>query len=300
MEGGKKLGEGKQGIAYDLCEGESLCSMLETMKVNKITVFTLDGESEVDPKEYLKKIKKQKNMVVKVFKQKGFLSKKTIEKEFFDEMESNVRVAKILNKTTVCSKKELGIYVEGSRSFYAIVGIKCDNEYEMTNPKKFVKDILEMLEPLNESLYHNDIKHDNVVKCGTKFTLIDWGGVSDIDTIDVKSTITTSPIKLYLSNFSYIVSKNIFIYKLSSSIKSNPHFKEHYKRIMKEFEEESAQSKKVLLQKFHKTHDVFQLGMTLLILCIMNDLEVSKYKDLIETLTSLKNPLTPKEAMSAI
>ena len=300
MEGGKKLGEGKQGIAYDLCEGESLCSMLETMKVKKITVFTLDGEIEVDPEEYLTKIKKQKHMFVKIFKPKGFLSKKSLEKEFFDEMESNVRVAKILNKTTVCSKKELGIHVEGSRSFYAIVGIKCDNEYEMTNPKKFVQDILEMLEVLNESLYHNDIKDDNVVKCGTKFTLIDWGGISDIDTLDIKSTTTTSPMKMYLDNTGSTIAKNIFTYKLSSTIKGHPDFKEQYKRIIKEFEEESAQSKKVLMQKFHKTHDVFQLGMTLLILCIKNDLEVSKYKDLIETLTSLKTPLTAKEAMSAI
>jgi hypothetical protein len=299
MEGGKKLGEGKQGIAYDLCEGESLCSMLETMKVKKITVFTVDGETEVEPEEYLKKIKKQKNMFVKVFKPKGFLSTKSLEREFFDEMESNVRVAKVLNKS-IPSNKELGIHVEGSKTFYAIIGLKCDNEYEMTNPKKFVKDILEMLEVLNESLYHNDIKDDNIVKCGAKFTLIDWGGISDINTLDIKSTVTSSPMKMYLDNTSYILVKNIFTYKLSSTIKSNPDFKEQYNRIMKEFEQESAQSKKVLMQKFHKTHDVFQLGMTLLILCIKNGLEVSKYKDLIETLTSLKNPLTAKEAMSAI
>jgi hypothetical protein len=300
MEGGQKLGEGKQGIAYDLCEGESLCSMLETMNIKKITVFTLDGEVQVDPEEYLSKLKKRKNSFAKVFKPKGFLSKKSLEKEFFDEIESNVRVAKVLNKTTISAEKELGVHVEGSTSFYAIVGLKCDNKYEMTNPKKFVKDILEMLEVLNESLYHNDIKDDNIVKCGTKYTLIDWGGISDIDTLDVKSTTTTSPMKMYLHNTSSVIAKNIFTYKLPSDIKSNPELKEQYKRIIKEFEEESAQSKKVLLHKFHKTHDVFQLGMTLLILCITNDLDISKYKDLIETLTSLKKPLTAKEAISII
>ena len=68
---------------------------------------------------------------------------------------------------------------------------------------------------------------------------------------------------------------------------------------MSEFEEEIRTYYKTdLIKKFYGTHDVFQLGIVLLYFIIEEKLSYTKYKPLIEKLTSLKEPLTAKEAIS--
>jgi len=68
---------------------------------------------------------------------------------------------------------------------------------------------------------------------------------------------------------------------------------------MSEFEYEiKTYYKKDLVKKFHGTHDIFQLGITLFYFIIEEKLDYEKFKPLIEKLTSLKEPLTAKQAIT--
>jgi serine/threonine protein kinase len=301
MEGGGIIGEGVHGIAYDLClsTSESFCDLVDKLTITEVTLYTVDGPKKINNDDFLTLVHRRGKYYAKVLKPKGPISLSSAKKEFLQEIQSNRLILELLDDSMVTVfPNELGAHIKGSKEIYVIFGKKCNNVYSVNNIKKFGKDILEMLVVLNKKYAHNDIKPDNIVKCGTKFKLIDWGAVSQIDKITSKASITTSPMKVYLEyGFAY-VTKNIFASKLSSSIKNNPKFKEQYTRIMKEFEEEINSTKVALKKKFHATHDVFQLGITMIYVIISEDLDYEKARPLIEKLTSLKEPLTAEQAIS--
>jgi len=302
IQGGAKLGEGAHGSAYDLClsDNESFCNLVDKLTIKKVTLYTYDEIKVIEPSEFIKLVHRKGKYFAKTFKTKGTFSLSSAKKEFLAEIKSNKLISEILQPDMITfNPDELGAHIEGSQEIYVIFGKKCDNKYEVKNIKKFGKDILECLVTLNDKYLHNDIKDDNIVKCGTKYKLIDWGAVSDINHPSIRTTKTTSPMKVYLEYGFAFVTKSIFTKKVPLEIKNTTEFKENYKRIMIEFEENlDMYNKTDLKKKFNGTHDVFQLGMTMLILTIERKLDYEKNKSLIEKLTSLKEPLTAKEAIS--
>jgi hypothetical protein len=302
MEGGAKLGEGVQGIAYDLClsDNDSFCNLVDKLSIKKVTLYDLEGYHDISPEDFIKLVHRKGKYFAKVFKKKGLISLSSAKKEFFDEIEKNKLILKVLDEDIITfSADELGAHIEGSQELYVIFGKKCNNQYPKTHIKKLGKDILEILVKLNETYLHNDIKYDNIVRCGTKYKLIDWGAISSVNNPVAKTSMTTSPMKVYLRHGFAFVTKNIFTSKVSPKIKNTQEFKEQYSRIMSEFEEEiRTYYKSDLIKKFYATHDVFQLGIVLLYFIIEENLSYTKYKPLIEKLTSLKEPLTAKEAIS--
>jgi DNA-binding transcriptional regulator YbjK len=106
-------------------------------------------------------------------------------------------------------------------------------------------------------------------------------------------------MKVYLEYGLAFVTKTVFTKKVDAATKKMPEFQEQYKRIMAEFQENlDKYTKKDLIKKYRGTHDVFQLGMTILILVLERNLNLEKVKDIIEKMTSLNNPITAKEAIS--
>lgn len=77
---------------------------------------------------------------------------------------------------------------------------------------KFCEDILESLVVLNSRGYrHNDIKWENIVKCGDKFTLIDWGFCDRLDKIIQYGDMgSINPIKLYILNKKFVTAEHFF------------------------------------------------------------------------------------------
>jgi serine/threonine protein kinase len=302
MEGGAKLGEGAHGAAYDLCltDNESFCHMVDELSMKKVTLYTYNEVKLIEPSEFVNLVHRKGKFFAKLFKPKGLFSLSSARKEFLAEIRSNRLISQVLEPEMLTFHvDELGAHIEGSKEMYVIFGKKCDNKYVVKNIKKFVKDILESLVVLNKEYLHNDIKDDNIVKCGTKFKLIDWGGATSVNSPISRTSKTTSPIKIYLEYGFACIPRRVFTRNVYPDIKSKPEFKEQTARIMSEFEYEvSSYYKKDLVNKFHGTHDVFQLGMTMLILILKHDLDYEKFKPLIEKLTSLKEPLTAKQAIS--
>lgn len=302
MEGGAKLGEGAHGSAYDLClaDEDSFCHLVDKLTIKKVTLYSYEGSESIEPSDFIKLVHRKGKYFAKLFKVKGTFSSSSARKEFLAEIKSNKIVSEVLDSSMITfDKDELGAHIEGSKEMYVIFGKKCDNNYEVKNIKKFGKDILECLVILNTNYLHNDIKQDNIVKCGTKYKLIDWGAVSSVEHPASKTSKTTSPMKVYLEYGFAFVTKQIFTKKVIPETRNMPEFQEQYKRIMSEFNYEvSTYYKKDLVEKFHGTHDVFQLGMTMLILVLERKLDYEKVRPLIEKLTSLKEPLTAKQAIS--
>jgi len=302
MKGGAKIGEGMHGIVYDLCNKgiQSFCKIIENSDISKITLYTVDGTKQIESSELFKITQQKGKLLAKIFKQKPFFSMSSAKIEFLQEIESNTKVSKILNNDLLTFfPDQLGVHIEGSDEMFVLFGIKCNNNFKVSNIKKFGKDILETLVVLNKEYLHNDVKEDNIVKCGNDYKLIDWGAVTSIDNPKSRTPKTTSPMKVYLEWGMAFVTKYIFTKDIHSSIKKTPEFKEQYLRIMNEFNYEvSTYYKEDLKKKFYGTHDVFQLGITMLVLVITENLDYQKSKSLIEKLTSLKEPLTAKEAIS--
>jgi hypothetical protein len=302
MEGGAKLGEGGHGVAYDLClaDNESFCDMYDKLNVKKVTIYTSDDKKEVSLEEFSTFIHRRGKYFVKILKPSAKFSLKSASSEFKDEIKAHRIVSNILDPEMYTFNKDLiGAHIEGSKTLYVVFGNKCNNDYSIKNIKKFGKDVLETLVILNKTHLHNDIKIDNIIKCGTKYKLIDWGALSDIDHPSSRTSKTTSPMKVYLEYGFAFVTKTIFTKKVNPETKQRPEFQEQYKRIMTEFQENiQTYTKKDLIKKYHGTHDVFQLGITMLIVVLEQKLNYEKVKDIIEKLTSLNNPITAKEAIS--
>ena len=80
----------------------------------------------------------------------------------------------------------------------------------------------------------------------------------------------------------------------------SPHFQENVARINRELYEvlRTTTDRATLFERYKESFDVFMTGMTALHSVILLNLDYAKYKDVIERLTSLRNPLNAKEALS--
>jgi hypothetical protein len=320
--GGAKLGEGAQAIAYDVYSesDESLYSLTKD-KTNKIELFFPDGKTETlsSPEEiekFLESLKSLTNSIAKVLKPKGFFSFENINKNFIEELDINRTIINLYGLKN--AKKYLtlaGIEIHGKSvsaaiftgegsKVYAIFNNKCNGNYDM-DIKQFATDILESLSHLPSN--HNDIKLDNIVRCSDRYKLIDWGKNAPRHKLIRASSTTTNPIKFYLMYKLSTVAKMIFTKMKPSGVHwfnfnettKTDEFKEIYNKIMAEFQEEiKTNSRSNIMKKFTDTFDVFAFGMTVLYAVIHFKLDFQKYKPLIEALTSLKDPLNAKQGLA--
>jgi hypothetical protein len=319
--GGDKLGEGGRSIAYDLYSesGDSLYSLAKENNTSEIELIFPDGKTEIleNSDQFLESLKSSKQSIGKIIKPSGFLSLITTKSNFMGEIENNQKIInayglKNAKKYTTLTGIELdgknvsGAIFSGKKSIHAIFNVKCVSKYDM-DIKQFTVDILESLNHFSEN--HNDIKLDNIVKCSDKYKLIDWDKTGARDKVIRATTYTTNPVKLYLIyGVSSIVKLTFgtqhFINKQSvgfpvKGVASSSEFKELYSRIMKEYEEEiSSKTKKELLENYKDTFDTFSVGMTLFYAIYHFKLDYQKYRSLINSLTSLKDPLNAKQALA--
>ena len=318
--GGALLGEGVQGKTYDLgcdTEGESMCLMLENNNVSEIRLELEDGsffslQTKEDIDDFINFLHTVTGKIAKIFKPVGFFSTKTLQNKLDEEIEFNKSVNKLYGRTArryVTSDplkgfRKLSIVgaimtVKGQGLFFVVFGTKCTNVYDI-DIKQFVIDILLSLVKLEESGYfHNDIKLDNIVRCSERYKLIDWGKLGTEKQIG--TTMFTSPAKLYINGYSQIVSRNTFRLSRNKQIINNPLFRETNKRVVEEFNElVRDNTRDQIREMFKRTHDTFMFGNTILQAIILYNLDYAKYKPIVDSLTSLKEPLTPTQALKVV
>ena len=318
MTGGALLGEGAQGITYDLgcdTEGLSMCTMLETNNVSEIRLelesgdfVLLNTKSDID--DFIQFLHSTTGKIAKMFKPAKIFTMKTLQNKLDEEIDFNKTVNKIYGRVTsryltsdpLKGFRKLSIVgaivvVNGTPLLFVIFGTKCTNVYDI-DMKMFVSDILLSLVKLESAGYsHNDIKLDNIVRCSQRYKLIDWGKLSNTDK-EFGTTIFTNTIKWYTLGYSQIVSKNIYKLSKHKNVRDAPLFKQNNKRIAEEFADVvSNNTREQLKEIFKGKYDVFMFGNTILQAVILYNLDYEKYKPLIDRFTSLKNPLNASQAL---
>ena len=316
--GGAFLGEGVQGKTYDMgcdTEGESMCTMLEKNNVSEIRLELDNGEfvslkTKEDIDEFIQFLHTVTGKIAKMFKPAKLFSMKTLQSKVDEEVDFNKTINKLYGRTAkryltsdpVKGFRKLSIVgavvtVNGTPLLFVVFGTKCTNVYDM-DMSHFITDILLSLVKLQAVGYsHNDIKLDNIVRCSDRYKLIDWGKLSNTDK-EFGTTIFTSPIKWYLLGYSKILSKNIYRLSKHKVVRDHPLFKANNKRIAEEFNEVvKTHTRDELKEKFKDTYDTFMFGNTILQAAIIYNLDYEKYRPLVESMTSLENPLNAEMAL---
>lgn len=316
--GGKLLGYGAHGIAYNVgdSEGESFYKIIKRSPIKSLKIYSSDGffKSYSSPDailEFTEYIKHTENKIAKILK-----PTKTINEDFEIELAENRRVIDIFDEfantyltiyplSNIFGKDVIGIVVTfiNDNKIYAIFGNKCENNYSM-NLDKFIVDILESIEILQINSYqHNDIKLDNIVKCGDRYKLIDWAQCALItDTKKIGSLIGTSPMRWYINGYSSLISKSLISYRTTMrnyGFSRSDYYKRVVTRILNEFDREILVNPdhSYLATKYAYSFDIFMLGMAILNCVYKYKLDFEKYKAVIFKFTSLKNPV--KNAIEA-
>ncbi len=319
------LGEGAHGKTYDAgCgNGESLCSLLERKEPTAITLYTSTGQSELtqesDIKDWITWVRGLRNVIAKTFKPGHGFGQKSLQSKLEEELEANGRIlmaygaaaAEFLTIAPISGFRDheiTGAVVDSSEDpLYIVFGHKCSNSFK-AEPRALVRDILKSLKVLQSAnMAHNDIKLDNIVLCGDKYKLIDWGNAT-VMKYGVKtqgSPFTTSPLRWYTLGKSALASKlwmegRVLIGKRNVLLK--PLFVETITRIKTQFEAVllAENDRKKLYKKYARSFDVFAVGMMLLYTVYDQDLDYEKYKPLIEKLTNLLEPLDAASALRLI
>jgi serine/threonine protein kinase len=319
------LGEGFHGKTYRLgatVKGDSLSKILEHKHILKIKLYTSDSLEEVyliekaDIDEFVNFILSRKGAIAKVFKSIFLATGVTKQQDLEDELNVNRKIinyygnkaSKFLTIAPVTgfrNYKLVGFYATFAKqeTVYVALGSECDNKYSM-NINKFTVDILESLVVLQEAGYqHNDIKLDNIVRCKGVYKLIDWGQASSVEEFKFGDMICTNPIKWYINGFPSLVSRKLMDYRtamVNSPYEKSDIFQEKNKQIIAEFKEiiEEEPDIHVLRKKYKLNLDVFMVGMTLLHAVFRYNLDYTKYRHLIDRLTSITHPWrSAKEAL---
>jgi len=327
----RKLGEGMQGIAYNLknIPGEEsfLSSLPRALMIRSVILhlYNPSGDSTVtldDRKiqSFLDVLAEKKNIIVKVLKKTGTEADHVLEQE----VESNRAILNIYGDSaeeflTIAPITGFELYKVMAAVFHmtdgtvkhTIFGIKCNNRYSMNLPK-LMKDVLDSLLILESKEYeHNDIKLDNLVLCSNRYKLIDWGesvpllpttaDLAALSKLHMGSPTTSSPIRWYCKNGTYskgpITSIDMMGWRV---LMKHPEyhdsglFKTQYLRIQREYTTVIALNpdQRALYQQFRTTFGLFQLGMTILhAVYEYKLLEIDYYVRIVEYLTSLVNPI---------
>jgi hypothetical protein len=144
---------------------------------------------------------------------------------------------------------------------------------------------------------HNDIKLDNIVKCGDTYKLIDWEQIGKITDMGKRGTlIATSPIRWYLEGYAPFIAKQILSVKTTMrnfGFSRSTMYKEVDAVISREFDSVIGENsdKANLAIKYAYSFDIFMLGMTILHAVYKYKLQYEKYRAIILKFTSLKDPV---------
>jgi len=310
------IGEGFHGKAYRVAytrDGQSLSDLLANEVIDSIKLQNVDRmeilEDIVDIREFLNFLAKADGVIAKIFKDRFYMTGSTVKHDFEEEIEINRRVIQLYGKEApqfltvgpilgFHKEKILGIEVtvKGHPTLYIAFSIMCNNKYKIKGVR-FLKEIMESVVLLQEAGYqHNDIKLDNIVECGDRFKLIDWGQAGPIDKLYVGDMIGTSPMKWYLEGApSYFAQKilDLRAAMVNGGYDKSPAFREQYARIRDELYVVVGEtpSRAVLFDRYKRSFDIFMCGMLLLHAIHRYSMSYSRYRGLVEALTSLKEPI---------
>jgi hypothetical protein len=336
--GGALLGEGAHGKAYNVGvtprNTDALYKLLEHNAYKVVTLETLTDPVTLDtPKDidaFTAFLKQTKNLIGKVVKAPQFWQKKTQEVEFRDELEVNRQVLKafgpaksdtfltiqpirgfrdlpILGFTAIKqgapkSKKTQKITKakKAKETLYVIFGHKCDPKYKV-KLDDFLLDIIESLVELeSHGLKHNDIKPTNIVRCGRRYKLIDWGATTSADKKNRGGGVPmSSPMRYYIGGLTPYMSRFYpYIgveYEYNDWFNTNT-YQDLYHRIEQEFKDalETTKDRDALFKTYGPSSDLYQLGITVALLLHEHKIMDPKYTPIVNKLTSLKHP--PKSA----
>lgn len=321
--GGKLLGKGAHGIAYNVgsdTEEPTFYSLLKSKPIQSFIIYSSDGffKAYVKPQhimlfqDYISEITGKIAKVLKPTK-----NAKNTEESFEEELAQNRRVVNTYGElaekylTVAPMKPFLGKDVIGcivnlytDEKIYASFSNKCDNKFTM-DLDKFIIDILESIIILQTLSYrHNDIKLDNIVRCEERYKLIDWDQFAKITELDKLGTlISTSPVRWYIKGYNPIISKTIMSVKTTMrnyGFSASKIYKQVTTNINKEFDEiiGTNPDKDNLSSTYAYSFDIFMLGMTILHSVYKYKLDFDKYSSIIFKFTSLKEPV--KNAIEAL
>ena len=310
--GGKLLGTGAHGTAYNVgeSEGESFFTIIKANPIKSLKIYSSDGfyKSYLAPDaitKFTEYIKNTKGKIAKILK-----PVKNIDSDFETELAENRYVIDIFGELAdkfltiypleeIFGKDVIGTLVsfKNGEKTYAIFGKKCENNYSM-DIDKFIVDILESIEILQISSYqHNDIKLDNIVKCEDRYKLIDWARIGLItEKKKVGTLLGTSPVRWYINGYPPLLSKSLISYRTSMrnyGFSQSPYYKLTVSRIINEFDAviKANPDRAYLFTKYAYSFDIFMLGMAILHCVYKYKLDFEKYKAVIFKFTSLKNPV---------
>jgi hypothetical protein len=311
--GGRLLGEGAHGTVYNVggdSDAPSFYTLLMSKSVQSIRIYSSDGffKNYTKPQHIIlfqDYINESTGKIAKVLK-----PTKNIENKFENELAENRRVIDIFDAQAekyltisalppFLGKDVIGciIYLYVGDPIYVCFSTKCENKF-IPDLDKLIVDILESIEILQITSYrHNDIKLDNIVKCGDKYKLIDWEQIGKINDLEKRGTlIATSPIRWYLEGYQPYISKQIMSVKTTMrnfGFSRSTMYKTVAEKISSEFDSVIAENsdKSDLAIKYAYSFDIFMLGMTILHAVYKYKLNYEKYRSIILKFTSLKEPV---------
>ena len=222
MEAGAVYGVGMKGRVMDYGTKTEDLDSLEHMPLNhvsQITLYVLANNDNVEKKvgpdalPELVHYDKHQQYVIKEFVRPsipqraiGLTKKEYMLRELngFRAILPIVKKHKVVGmpyKNTILFGFEIemtdkGILYDGTNTRCFVVNRKCSevmsekkvNAFSETQFVRFVEDILKILvEIQHRHLAHGDIKLDNIMKCGTKYELIDWENCRPLDYSVLKS-----------------------------------------------------------------------------------------------------------------
>ena len=208
-----KLGEGKSGTVYDLCDlkhyvsnKETFCKIIEK-KSDKIVEIELYGAANNititdmnEITEFLDVLSKQQEMVAKIFKTEStFTGIMQAKNSFNSEIEGIATLIEALGLQNVIkytpvqyikykedtifglcvTTKQLLKNVKEYVIFYEKCTITledlCKDNFNYLHIQDMTKTVLKILQMLqSKNIAHGDIKPANIMLCGNKWKLIDW------------------------------------------------------------------------------------------------------------------------------
>jgi serine/threonine protein kinase len=305
QEGGKKIGQGSHGTAYDvICDNsnESLCYFIDSKKVKKIFIYDNNkffGIANQD--EFIKMLKQSTNKIAKIFNSK---------KDFLNEIDENLKIKEIyknnpdyITLNPIFNFNKIDIYnsiieYQNDEIHHIIYSTKCMGKNMKVDLTKFIIDILESIVILQKADYmHNDIKLDNIVYCDDKYKLIDWGAANKYSVMKRGSLLGTNPIRLHIMN--WFSPKTVIAFRSFQKIGYDFTMYSIFIRINKIIKDEydivisKNYSKEFLYEKYKKSFDVFMLGMTIVhVMFILKDtIQIENYLSLVIKFVSLTNPV---------
>jgi len=328
LRGGALLGEGSKGIVYDLKSNDKSANFFHILSgraddVSGITLYGPSGKHALgagEVSEFVKFIGTKSDRIAKIIKNRIFrplrittsTGVKTIQRQLDDEIWTNLRLLKLLGQTKFLSidpqlKFNNTTFIacaikskSGARPMYVIFGKKCKEIQGAINLDKLILDVLECLVAMKHSkINHNDIKPANIMVCGGRYKLIDWGNATF--GAKTRSCLFAGPLNNYLKGYSKTTviqhMDEDFTRKFPELLEAAA-FKRVYERIVAEFNMLAQQSRTYLFANYTGNSDLFAFGLTICSIVVHEGLDENKYAAFIDMLTSYVNQISLDDAMN--